>query len=91
MIHHHQNQISDISFPQEREKKTGALKKLSKKFHAKNICEINSLKFTKLNFNEKNLPRFTKLSLRKSIYSSYSLTFTILNEVVDIPLFLTKL
>ena len=90
MIYHHQNQISDISFPQEREKKR-ALKKLSKKFHAKNICEINSLKFTKLNFNKKKLPRFTKLSLRKSIYSSYSLTFTILKEVVDIPLFLTKL
>ena len=43
--HHHQNQISDICFPQERGKNGGALKKLPKKLHAKNICEINSLQF----------------------------------------------
>ena len=38
LLYHHQNRILDTYFFQERGKNTGALKKLSKKLHAKNIC-----------------------------------------------------
>ena len=38
LLYNYQNQISDIYFLQERGKNSRALKKLSKKLHAKNIC-----------------------------------------------------
>ena len=67
--HHQQNHISDIYFPQERRKNGGALKKLPKKIHAKNICEINSLKFAEKKQRKTSSIRKIK-SIRKSIYFS---------------------
>ena len=87
LLCHHQNKISDICFPWEWGKQNAAaLKKLSKKLIAKNICKIISLTFAKLNFHEKKPLQFAKLNLCEKIYyvHLYSL------YVVDI-LFLTKL